>query len=408
MPQLPSVSELLIGAHHPGNGDGKTDASLPQSFRNNKPAPKRLLETSPRHTEVYLHHLGPAKHARNLPPPHGPTETHVEPYFGPSTGSLGRNLILSVGLDPHAPPIAGTDYFSYREGQRSRHMLLHSLLHLQLLLPQLHYRQRHELGVGFGTRATLHQSTGPELPQGELPTFAARPRPALFLYAPGPPQGMSFVPYHVANMPNGPGGPQVQIASGMVPSQLGGQHAVHFQPPLVHQLDPNGAYFATAGSGYPGYVGQYAHGPYVAGPMAYGAQISPGTAAAYAPEVYQGFKGPLAPFYLEQLAHSRPPPLQQLSLEDMSVPATDPNHALVNKRCIIKRRTRTGCLTCRKRRIKCDERKPHCFNCERLKKLCLGYEAASAPRDGKQKSDSVSSALDPAPERTRSSVHDLM
>lgn len=50
------------------------------------------------------------------------------------------------------------------------------------------------------------------------------------------------------------------------------------------------------------------------------------------------------------------------------------NNALVNKRRVIKRRTRTGCLTCRKRRIKCDERKPHCHNCERSKKLCLGYE----------------------------------
>lgn len=52
----------------------------------------------------------------------------------------------------------------------------------------------------------------------------------------------------------------------------------------------------------------------------------------------------------------------------------DENNALLNKRRIIKRRTRTGCLTCRKRRIKCDERKPHCYNCERSKKICLGYE----------------------------------
>lgn len=52
----------------------------------------------------------------------------------------------------------------------------------------------------------------------------------------------------------------------------------------------------------------------------------------------------------------------------------DENNALLNKRRIIKRRTRTGCLTCRKRRIKCDERKPFCYNCERSKKVCLGYE----------------------------------
>ena len=41
---------------------------------------------------------------------------------------------------------------------------------------------------------------------------------------------------------------------------------------------------------------------------------------------------------------------------------------------VVKRRTRTGCLTCRKRRIKCDERKPTCNNCEKSQKVCLGYE----------------------------------
>lgn len=39
----------------------------------------------------------------------------------------------------------------------------------------------------------------------------------------------------------------------------------------------------------------------------------------------------------------------------------------------IRKRTRTGCLTCRKRRIKCDERKPSCMNCEKSKKCCAGY-----------------------------------
>ncbi|ODQ80156.1 hypothetical protein BABINDRAFT_161138 [Babjeviella inositovora NRRL Y-12698] len=40
----------------------------------------------------------------------------------------------------------------------------------------------------------------------------------------------------------------------------------------------------------------------------------------------------------------------------------------------IKRRTRSGCLTCRKRRIKCDERKPFCLNCEKSKKCCSGFK----------------------------------
>ncbi|RMZ78710.1 hypothetical protein DV737_g3752, partial [Chaetothyriales sp. CBS 132003] len=40
----------------------------------------------------------------------------------------------------------------------------------------------------------------------------------------------------------------------------------------------------------------------------------------------------------------------------------------------VKRRTKTGCLTCRKRRIKCDEGKPECRNCQKSKRHCLGYD----------------------------------
>lgn len=38
-------------------------------------------------------------------------------------------------------------------------------------------------------------------------------------------------------------------------------------------------------------------------------------------------------------------------------------------------RSRTGCLTCRRRRKKCDERKPSCCNCERNNLECDGYQA---------------------------------
>ncbi|KAJ5081786.1 Protein of unknown function DUF3468 [Penicillium alfredii] len=41
-----------------------------------------------------------------------------------------------------------------------------------------------------------------------------------------------------------------------------------------------------------------------------------------------------------------------------------------------KKRTKTGCLTCRKRRIKCGEEKPTCTNCVKSKRDCEGY----APR----------------------------
>jgi hypothetical protein len=39
-----------------------------------------------------------------------------------------------------------------------------------------------------------------------------------------------------------------------------------------------------------------------------------------------------------------------------------------------KRRTRTGCLTCRARRVKCDETKPTCRRCEAANVECAGYE----------------------------------
>ncbi|KAF5237772.1 hypothetical protein FANTH_10647 [Fusarium anthophilum] len=43
------------------------------------------------------------------------------------------------------------------------------------------------------------------------------------------------------------------------------------------------------------------------------------------------------------------------------------------KRNNIRKRTRTGCLTCRKRRIKCDEGRPICSNCIKSKRHCEGY-----------------------------------
>ncbi|KAI1003220.1 hypothetical protein K3495_g4986 [Podosphaera aphanis] len=37
-------------------------------------------------------------------------------------------------------------------------------------------------------------------------------------------------------------------------------------------------------------------------------------------------------------------------------------------------RTKTGCMTCRKRKKKCDETKPHCNNCQRGGFTCSGYQ----------------------------------
>ncbi|KAI5926162.1 hypothetical protein F4810DRAFT_699701 [Camillea tinctor] len=43
------------------------------------------------------------------------------------------------------------------------------------------------------------------------------------------------------------------------------------------------------------------------------------------------------------------------------------------KKAPIRKRTKTGCLTCRKRRIKCDEGRPTCNNCLKSKRQCDGY-----------------------------------
>jgi hypothetical protein len=39
----------------------------------------------------------------------------------------------------------------------------------------------------------------------------------------------------------------------------------------------------------------------------------------------------------------------------------------------LRKRTKTGCLTCRKRRIKCGEERPSCNNCFKSKRHCEGY-----------------------------------
>lgn len=73
--------------------------------------------------------------------------------------------------------------------------------------------------------------------------------------------------------------------------------------------------------------------------------------------------------------HIAPTPMIEHSLHNAFL-----NHSRINKEKIVKRRGRTGCITCRKRHIKCDERKPGCSNCERSKKKCLGYEDLTKPK----------------------------
>jgi len=59
-------------------------------------------------------------------------------------------------------------------------------------------------------------------------------------------------------------------------------------------------------------------------------------------------------------------------------------------------RTHTGCLTCKKRRRKCDEARPRCSDCRRL---CLECEY-STPRPRKHSGSSASSTSQPSAEAT--------
>ncbi|KAJ4300639.1 hypothetical protein N0V88_003324 [Collariella sp. IMI 366227] len=71
-------------------------------------------------------------------------------------------------------------------------------------------------------------------------------------------------------------------------------------------------------------------------------------------------------------------------------PGADPR-AVARTRKDIKRRTKTGCKTCRHRRIKCDEGQPTCGNCAKSRRDCAGYDPVFRQhRQG-------STAIQPAP-----------
>ncbi|CAI7661274.1 unnamed protein product [Penicillium glandicola] len=53
--------------------------------------------------------------------------------------------------------------------------------------------------------------------------------------------------------------------------------------------------------------------------------------------------------------------------------SAEASNARSGPRRLPKKRTKTGCLTCRKRRIKCGEEKPICTNCVKSKRICEGY-----------------------------------
>ncbi|KAI5456425.1 fungal-specific transcription factor domain-containing protein [Mariannaea sp. PMI_226] len=54
---------------------------------------------------------------------------------------------------------------------------------------------------------------------------------------------------------------------------------------------------------------------------------------------------------------------------------------------ITKGRSKTGCITCRKRKKKCDEAKPRCMNCEKNAVVCEGYHEKQIWKSGKERAE---------------------
>ncbi|CAK7563564.1 MAG: hypothetical protein SEPTF4163_001433 [Sporothrix epigloea] len=54
---------------------------------------------------------------------------------------------------------------------------------------------------------------------------------------------------------------------------------------------------------------------------------------------------------------------------------------------VAKGRSKTGCITCRKRKKKCDEAKPRCMNCEKNAVVCEGYQEKQLWKSGKEKAE---------------------
>ncbi|KAJ5386121.1 hypothetical protein N7509_008662 [Penicillium cosmopolitanum] len=56
-----------------------------------------------------------------------------------------------------------------------------------------------------------------------------------------------------------------------------------------------------------------------------------------------------------------------------------------NQAKITKGRSKTGCITCRRRKKKCDETKPACLNCQKNAVVCEGYPPKEIWKSGRQK-----------------------
>ncbi|KAI7765588.1 hypothetical protein LZL87_007339 [Fusarium oxysporum] len=68
-------------------------------------------------------------------------------------------------------------------------------------------------------------------------------------------------------------------------------------------------------------------------------------------------------------------------------PRKHPLTTAVSASKVTKGRSKTGCITCRKRKKKCDEAKPRCMNCEKNAVVCEGYHEKQIWKSGKEKAE---------------------
>ncbi|SPN96480.1 uncharacterized protein DNG_00008 [Cephalotrichum gorgonifer] len=61
------------------------------------------------------------------------------------------------------------------------------------------------------------------------------------------------------------------------------------------------------------------------------------------------------------------------------------------------RRSRNGCLTCKRRKVRCNEERPHCYHCQRLNLECVWKNAGTVERTSPSTQDALSVDLCPAP-----------
>ncbi|KAL7817140.1 fungal-specific transcription factor domain-containing protein [Trichoderma gracile] len=68
-------------------------------------------------------------------------------------------------------------------------------------------------------------------------------------------------------------------------------------------------------------------------------------------------------------------------------PRKHPLTPIVNANKVTKGRSKTGCITCRKRKKKCDEAKPRCMNCEKNAVVCEGYHEKQVWKSGRERAE---------------------